>query len=84
LHTFLLDAFELSSSALRFVPVFVIVFDFFIFGSSVTGCDEIRVERLGADSCPSATTALRGIAVICDGSGFEIKVYTVSRLEIGM
>ena len=69
LRTFLLDDCVSSSSALLFVVGFATVFDFITFGCSVTGCDEIRVERLGADSCPSATAALRGgiIVVICDG-----------------
>jgi hypothetical protein len=67
-HTFLLDGFASSSSALRFVVAgFVTAFDFF-FGCSITGCDKIRVERLGADSCPSVETALRGaITIACDG-----------------
>jgi hypothetical protein len=64
LLTFLLDDdFGPSSSALLFEPDFATALDFFVAVCSAAGCDEIRVERLGAGSSPSVRAALRGIAV---------------------
>jgi hypothetical protein len=74
LRTFLLYDPVLLSSALLFgVAAFAIGFVSFAFTSSVTGCDAIRVERLGADSSPSVTVALRGgIIVVVNVSKIKV------------
>jgi hypothetical protein len=74
LRTFLLDDFVPSSSALLFAADFATVFDFFTLVCPVTGCDEIRVERLGAGCSPSVTAALRGgITLVCDGGELQVQ-----------
>jgi hypothetical protein len=61
-RTFLLDDSMPSSSARLFGAGLATALDFFTFVSSVTGSDEIRIERRGADDSPSVTArvGLRG------------------------
>jgi hypothetical protein len=60
LRTFLLVDFVPSSSVLLFAAGFATALGFFTFGSSVTGCDEILVDRRGVGSSPSTAAGLRG------------------------
>jgi hypothetical protein len=61
-RTFLLDDSMPSSSVRLFGAGLATALDFFTFVSSVTGSDEIRIERRGADDSPSVTArvGLRG------------------------